>query len=146
MTITLDFIVYNNNSGLGSETPTGLIVDLSGTSACSDPFTLPVFGTGLSTTGTELSSGSVDPHYTLVTPPKGYTPVSPYPPPSDYVRVPAPYVPNLSTSWISPDPLGQDSAEPGEGYYDYQTTFVLPAGLNPQSVCSRGIGRSITRA
>ncbi len=140
-TNTLEFIVYNYDESGGAETSTGLRVDLSGTACCADPVTLPVFGTGVSTTGTELSSGSVDPHFTLVTPPTAYKAVSPYPPSTDaYVQtVPTPYVPNgPSSEWISPDPLGQDSVEPGEGYYDYRTTFILPAGLNLQSVVLTG--------
>ena len=106
---------------------------------CTAPVPLQVFGTGLSATGTYLSSGSVDPHYTLVTPVNGHTPpCRRLLPASATCRLPLPgyvYQPRLDGS--RRDSLGENSVEP-PGYYDYRTTFVLAAGLNPQSVVLTG--------
>ncbi len=147
----LDFIVHNDdlpNSNI--ESPTGLRVDLSGTACCADPVPLPVFGTGLNTSGALLSTNPVspmpsDPHYTLVTPVNGDTPATlPLPAPTYVINSSSglfpPYVADgPSSEWISPDPSGYDMGSPG-GYYDYETTFVMPTdcNCNPQTAVLTG--------
>ena len=123
-TNTLDFIVHND------ALETALRVDLNGTAT---PLSLPVFGTGVSTSGTLLNNTNnapIDPHYKLVKPPIGYTPSAKvvgnaYALRSSDSLLRAPYVADGPTSeWISPDSTGNSAFE-SSGWYDYQTTFSV---------------------
>ncbi len=79
---------------------------------------IPVFGTGLNSSGALLSVGATDPNYTITSSPCGAT--------SAITEAPfgGVYAPNTSTSqWIT-SPCQDDA-----GVFVYQTTFSL-AGLN----------------
>jgi len=102
-----------------------------------DAASIPLFNTGLSTTGTLLAGGSVDPHYTLVV---SGDPA--YPGPNAIVANPiaAGYwmANGPNSQWIAPR-ANQAYPSPGSGNepftsgpnrtYSYQTTFDL-TGLN----------------
>jgi len=117
---------------------------------------LNVFGTGVNSTGAPLNTTFTvpmpsDPHYTLVTPPAPYDAAAAGVVGSAYVLNsnadpfggPVGYVANGPKSeWISPDQFGFDHFFPAggfpSGYYDYQTTFVVPNGFNPATAVLTG--------
>ena len=120
-------------------------------SSCTAPVPLPVFGTGLSSTGALLPTNPVptmpsDQNYTLAaTLPPSYYGTSPS------VNATGPayvlsssaypiggYVADSTTSeWISPDPSGYDESY-CSGYYDYQTKFVIPEGFDSNTAVLTG--------
>ena len=105
-----------------SATVTAVIVGLAcGLSAFGDP--IAIFSTGVDSSGSPLTPGTVDSHYALVSAPSGVTLTAIATSPNGA------WTPNTSTAdWISPGSSGGTSFPPGT--YDYQTTFDL-TGLDP---------------
>jgi len=82
-----------------------------------------IYNTGVNNSGTALTAGQTDTHYTLISNPTGVTETA--------VATTADplWIANTTTaSWISPGPSGLTSWDAGD--YDYRTTFNL-TGDNP---------------
>ena len=92
---------------------------------------IPVFSTGVTSTGTLAATGTPDANYTLIAAPPGAGTTA-------YVgmNLPSVWVPNTSMSqWIAPVANASTSQPPGQ--YDYQTKFSL-AGLDATTAMISG--------
>ena len=103
---------------------TAVIVGLAcGLSAFGDP--IVIFSSGVDSSGSPLTPGTADSHYTLVSAPSGVVLTAIATSPNGA------WAPNTPTAdWISPGSSGGTSFPPGT--YDYQTTFDL-SGLDPST-------------
>lgn len=110
-----------------------LVLSLVGAANADSVRTIPtVYNTGVGTNGAPLSSGAIDPHYTLVSSPNGSGPAFvvidgqfPFLP---YFQGNPVWLPNSSISeWIGPVANGLSAVGGPPGQYIFQTTFDLSA-------------------
>ena len=131
---TLQFLVHNDGG------PTGLRVDMTGTACRCTPEEFPLFGTGLTDTVLPtplvlLGDNVVDPHFTIVSGPAGFTGATKTIV-ADGFPIP-PWVANGPNSrWIAPLQADSDAVAP-VGDYVYQITFSL-AGFDPSTAAITG--------
>ena len=129
---TLDFIINNGLYLDGTNSPTALRVEMTGTALQSNP-TIPIpslFNTGVNSSMTPLPNGTVgDQHYSLASVPSGTTTL--------LVRTTAGGYPitrylgdDPYSAWIGPN--NDPTIDGAPGLYDYRTTFSL-TGFDPST-------------
>jgi hypothetical protein len=96
-----------------------------------------LYNTGESVSGTALSDGSTDSHYTLVSNPSGALNAAVYAHIGVWPIGPSWTNGSTNADWITPNPILGYSANDAAGNYDYRTTFTL-TGLDASTAAITG--------